>query len=384
MNYVDLSKAQLNTTNDPKGWIEDWYADRENIWKSNQARLLLNDLSPEDYDYISNQSSPQFFVDGIVNLIENVIPDKAMEEFSIQEIGQPGIQAFNTGDGRTVISETSYNKPELRVHELIHGPDQEWRIPEMYVGELMDTTEPQAMFLKTTQPDYQYHDHPREMYARLMQFRNKAGLDPKKIYTIEDVKNWRNSGKYDDEFLFNRYTDEFILQLLNDVAYNEYSPKIYYSKQGTKLNNMKSVSLKNTGLLDNEIINYINKISQIRKFQNEGKLIPKSKFGDFRERARQLGQNKQSVRKDLYVNNGDTTYIDYNNNHQINYDSNTKLYDYSSPEGSGKGVNRNQIPLNILQGLDQLNNTKNNRFNSMFDSEKFNRLNERLKQLNKK
>lgn len=374
MEIKDLSTTILNTTNDPKGWIQDWYANRGDAWRTNQAYVMLHRHNPEDQEYIYEQTSPKYFVDDINGVHEVIVPNDVMYDYSINQIGTPGIAALNTGLGEVIFSENSYEDPEIRTHELIHGADQRWRVPELYIHNIMGATDPRLIFIDPAQQDNQYYDYPKEIYARLMQFRNKAGLDPKKIYTIEDVQNWRNSGKYDDEFLFNRYTDEFILQLLNDVAYSKYSPKIYYAKQGTKLNNMKSVSLKNTELSDNAI----------RKYEYSGKLISKNRLGDFRERARQLGQDKQNVRKDLYVNNGDTTYIDYNNHHQINYDSNTKLYDYSSPEGSGKGVSRNQIPLNILQGLDQLINAKNNRFNSMFDSEKFNRLDERLKRLNKK
>jgi hypothetical protein len=35
MKIKDLSTTTLNLTNNPKDWIGDWYANRENIWKSN-------------------------------------------------------------------------------------------------------------------------------------------------------------------------------------------------------------------------------------------------------------------------------------------------------------------------------------------------------------
>lgn len=61
-----------------------------------------------------------------------------------------------------------------------------------------------------------YMDHPDEIYSRLMDFRFRNKLDPQKRYTIEDVRKFRKDA-YDTE-LFERYSDEFILQLLNEVA----------------------------------------------------------------------------------------------------------------------------------------------------------------------
>lgn len=135
------------------------------------------------------------------------------------------------------------------------------------------------------------------------------------------------------------------------------------------------------GNLKNKLIPK-NKNKYTNKFQKSGKF---QETNDFRNSIRKrMNQDTTPSKKSLHVENGDSSYTDTYKKHNIYYDSKTGLYDYSSPEGSGKGVNRNQIPANILQGLDQLNNITNNRFNNMFDSEKFNRLDERLKKLNKK
>lgn len=61
-----------------------------------------------------------------------------------------------------------------------------------------------------------YKDSADEIYSRLMQFRYLNKLDPKKKYTIEDIKKWRE--RYNDTDIINRYNDEYLLHLLNNVA----------------------------------------------------------------------------------------------------------------------------------------------------------------------
>lgn len=74
-----------------------------------------------------------------------------------------------------------------------------------------------------------YKDSADEIYSRLMQFRYLNKLDPKKKYTVEDIKKWRE--KYDDTDIVNRYNDEYLLHLLNNVA----STKSSIEKDGRKL-----------------------------------------------------------------------------------------------------------------------------------------------------
>lgn len=74
-----------------------------------------------------------------------------------------------------------------------------------------------------------YKDSADEIYSRLMQFRYLNKLDPKKKYTIEDIKKWRE--RYNDTDIINRYNDEYLLHLLNNVA----STKSGIEKDGKKL-----------------------------------------------------------------------------------------------------------------------------------------------------
>lgn len=101
------------------------------------------------------------------------------------------------------------------VHELAHslGRSQfNWltKPQEREIYGIMGS----AKFLKGR--DDSYIDSPREIYSRLMEFRYNNKLDPKKEYSVEEVRKMRESAK--DADIFNRYDDETIRDLLNKVA----------------------------------------------------------------------------------------------------------------------------------------------------------------------
>lgn len=91
------------------------------------------------------------------------------------------------------------------VHELAHALDaspQEKKVSEI---------------ISKYRTGYdEYLDHPSEIYSRLMQFRHKNKIDPKKKFTEEDIQKLR--GKATDFQLFDRYRDDQMLELLNKVA----------------------------------------------------------------------------------------------------------------------------------------------------------------------
>lgn len=87
------------------------------------------------------------------------------------------------------------------VHELTHG---------------LNAKPQESAISKIIPADGSYLNDPSEVYSRLMEFRKANKIDPKKIYTLDEVKDMRKNSK--DFNLFNRYTDDQILKLLNDVA----------------------------------------------------------------------------------------------------------------------------------------------------------------------
>jgi len=89
-------------------------------------------------------------------------------------------------------------------------------------------------YLKDGVSYHDYLDGLDEIYSRLMQFRYKNKLSPKKTYTIDDFK------QLEDNAAFGRYTDDFILHLLNNVAQNnnqQNEPNEFKAQYGGQLNN---------------------------------------------------------------------------------------------------------------------------------------------------
>lgn len=108
------------------------------------------------------------------------------------------------------------------VHELTHSLNADPQINTIRYGFEGDKLQEGKQYNS-------YKDSADEIYSRLMQFRYLNKLDPKKKYTVEDIKKWRE--KYDDTDIINRYSDEYLLHLLNNVA----STKSSLEKDGRKL-----------------------------------------------------------------------------------------------------------------------------------------------------
>lgn len=108
------------------------------------------------------------------------------------------------------------------VHELTHSLNADPQINTIRYGFEGDKLQEGKQYNS-------YKDSADEIYSRLMQFRYLNKLDPKEKYTVEDIKKWRE--KYDDTDIINRYSDEYLLHLLNNVA----STKSSLEKDGRKL-----------------------------------------------------------------------------------------------------------------------------------------------------
>lgn len=95
------------------------------------------------------------------------------------------------------------------VHETAHGlgrgKPQEKVIQNRKIRPVSGTVDP-------------YLDSATEIYSRLQEFRNDRKVDPLKIITKEDIDTWKKDTKSPDYDLLNRYSDEDLLFLFNDVA----------------------------------------------------------------------------------------------------------------------------------------------------------------------
>lgn len=152
-------------------------------------------------------------------------------------LGVPlGTHIPQTGD--IILGRNIGEDPTAILHELTHSLNNWLGRNKTY------NTKPQTEAIKALgepqlrkgQQPLQYTDNPDEIYSRLMQLRYKNNVKPNQIITNEDLKEWRkkkNDGilhhtesklKYDNDIL-ERYTDDYILKLLNGIASNDTKPK---------------------------------------------------------------------------------------------------------------------------------------------------------------
>lgn len=127
------------------------------------------------------------------------------------EMSVPGTRgtyvADNMGNRVAVAANNPDGHQSVMVHELAHSMEakpQESKISDIMKG------------AKINGGSNSYLESPTEIHSRLMQIRHDLGLDPRKNYTIDDLKDLRQGDKKYN--ILDRYDDETILRLLNDVA----------------------------------------------------------------------------------------------------------------------------------------------------------------------
>jgi hypothetical protein len=164
--------------------------------------------------------------------IQDFLEPEEMENTILHELAH----SLNYSSG----SMSNYNRPYT--HNINAGKE----IPQLEkIKKIVD------------QPSDNYYDNPTEIYSRLMEFRKKNKLNPLKTYTIDDIKDLRERtgnlffDKAQDYNLFDRYTDDQILKLINDVASGK-KQKMPVGKLG--INQLDAQPMKKL----NQLLNFTN------------------------------------------------------------------------------------------------------------------------------
>ncbi len=105
--------------------------------------------------------------------------------------------------------------PQTVVHERTHELTNFDDIGQTFI----EATKNSGLKLKNGVSSEKYIDDPKEVYSRLMEFRYKNRLDPKKKYNKKDIEKFRRDDSLKDVQL-DDYDDNTLLILLNDVAQN--------------------------------------------------------------------------------------------------------------------------------------------------------------------
>lgn len=199
-------KFQQGGIQEGKQWLEDWYKSRKGLVKQNVKQVLPIPL-PVTESLVFNALKRNLDLTR-AKINPSKVPDNASGVY------YPfGRRIFLT-DGST----------STAIHEWTHSslPDAQEKVIKKYQDNFGDTVYDN----KTIVPD-EYLDNPQEIYARLMQLRYSINADPNHKFTKEE--NTYN--------VLNRYSDDFLLHLFNNVAQAPTKKKdvTLYAQSGLKI-----------------------------------------------------------------------------------------------------------------------------------------------------
>lgn len=215
-------KFQQGGIQEGKQWLEDWYKSRKGLVKQNVKQVLPIPL-PVTESLVFNALKRNLDLTR-VKINPSKVPDNASGVY--YPFGR-----------RIFLTDRSTS---TAIHEWTHSslPDAQEKVIKKYQDNFGDTVYDN----KTIAPD-EYLDNPQEIYARLMQLRYSINADPNHKFTKEEIQNIKkehldhytltnrlknSEGKgsfsvsqFDKENtynLLNRYSDDFLLYLFNNVA----------------------------------------------------------------------------------------------------------------------------------------------------------------------
>lgn len=211
-------KFQQGGIQEGKQWLEDWYKSRKGLVKQNVKQVLPIPL-PVTESLVFNALKRNLDLTR-AKINPSKVPDNASGVY------YPfGRRIFLT-DGST----------STAIHEWTHSslPDAQEKVIKKYQDNFGDTIYDN----KTIAPD-EYLDNPQEIYARLMQLRHSINADPNHKFTIvpEESTVTPHYNKENTYNLLNRYSDDFLLYLFNNVAQAPTKKKdaTLYAQLGLKL-----------------------------------------------------------------------------------------------------------------------------------------------------
>lgn len=235
-NYYGSDSSRFNTTPSVLKHPIDYFSDRQKWREDNAKRVASEQLQRSKdvrlYDLTQRDEAHEMFTD-------STVADQ-YKEWGKSPYANPDVYGVYFDNYKqkkfAVVNPYTYGNDvkSVGIHEKTHALVAE---PQMSkINDILGKKPDESDFLinhpKLTnyREDYdQYYDNPNEIYSRLMQFRYENDLQPGDKYTIEDIKTLRNGAK--DNNLFKRYSDEEMLRLLNEVAYNDTKVQNDYSSQ---------------------------------------------------------------------------------------------------------------------------------------------------------
>lgn len=243
-NLIQNNEANTQNALGPS-WSE--YIEGPAIFASNEGILTpMHDALASGQIHLKPEILEKLGLEKALENLQNLIRNNEANNqnalgFSWREyIEEPAIFINTQNIQNLSEKETGVSLSSVITHELTHIA--ELTSSESYIAHLSQTNYSSPKKERINE-DYisltsHYDDQPNEIYARLMEFRNNMNIEPNHVFTLEEVQQLRrecderrrdkkNDTLSPDDFhktdykLFDRFTDEDILKMLNMLAYEE-------------------------------------------------------------------------------------------------------------------------------------------------------------------
>ena len=213
---------------DDTTWLNWWFNNRQNQLRNNRTESLPNFIPYTEQASIEfknvgpalvgGQSFFRFGNDRNSDRIEIYPYSQTMDKEGRRTLFHEKIHILSHANNEAaysgsnpLIQDYHESSPLMRIYGYTH--DNEYLLP--------------------TYKKNDYLDDKGEIYSRLMEFRRANKLLPLDYQDSNKINEWRNSGLL-EKFGLDRYDDNFLLYLFNELAQNG-NKEIFSAKQGGKL-----------------------------------------------------------------------------------------------------------------------------------------------------
>lgn len=234
-NYIHNSYDNLKLSNTTQKYQFGGKTKFHQNWLKQRIPILAQNakISEDEAQKLVNKqiedlkNTPEYMYDSPPYYRELSIQDQYDAENALDN----GAYALYDADGKFIVYQDPYLKDFAKTHERTHAMnpvEQELAITKY-------KNEKRKIFANPKQKYDRYLDSSTEVYARLMDAREKYKLNPRKVYTKDDIQKIREQIKkdwgVDETNIFNRYDDDYISHLLNDIAQNDsnINSDVYYT-----------------------------------------------------------------------------------------------------------------------------------------------------------
>lgn len=205
-------KQRATLTN---GGIGDFFKSKKTLGEDTFNQQMDNVRTTKYYDVGTDKGKRDYLKSDLGESISRIYsrdfkkPISVKDALSYESYVSKG--AFSAFTNSILINNDNKDKDSTILHEKTHALRA---IPQQ--DKINKIIMPSNSEKKLKVPYDSYLDDPDEIYSRLMQFRKSNNLNPLKTYKKLDIQKFKQSGK--DFDILNRYTDEQVEQLLNNVA----------------------------------------------------------------------------------------------------------------------------------------------------------------------